>query len=359
MVTIFLLILTFALLVLAHEWGHFIKAKRSGVRVDEFGFGFPPRIFGVKKGETTYSLNLIPLGGFVRIHGEDGSDRSNPRSFGSKSIFKRFNILAAGVGMNLALAAFLLIVGHMVGIPQAVEQGQESQFSDQRIQIVSVAENSPASEAGLRIADSIEAVKIDGEELAITRVEDLQKIVKDNAGEEMSVIVSRGDTIKELAVIPRARFPENEGPLGVALLRTGLRSFPVFESIWRGVISTVNILVIIVIGLFTLIKDLILGAGPGAAVAGPVGIGLLTIQMIDLGVPYWLQFTALLSINLALINFLPFPALDGGRILFLFIEKLRGRPVNPNVEKWIHAAGFLVLILLILVVTFQDIDRFL
>src|SRR3990172_8193126 len=284
--SIIVLIFIFGLLIFVHELGHFMAAKRAGVKVEEFGFGFPPRLFGVKRGETIYSLNLLPLGGFVKIFGEEGEGEGDPRSFISKKLGTRAVIVAAGVTMNFVLAVFLLSVGHTVGLPIIVDETVEK------------------------------------------------------------------------ALVPRVSPPPGEGAIGIAMVKTAIVSHPWYIAIWKGIESVFSLTIALVSGFYWILKGLILKGTLIAEVAGPVGIAVLISETTKLGFNYVLQFAAVLSINLAIINFLPFPALDGGRLIFFGIEKVKGSPVNPKVEKYIHMAGFALLILLMLVVTFKDITKY-
>ena len=351
--TIVIFILILGLLIFVHEFGHFIVAKRKGLLVREFGFGFPPRLFGIKKGETTYSINLIPLGGFVKILGEEGEEKGNPRSFASQSVKIRAIIVVAGVLMNFLLACVLLSIGFKIGLPQVVDS-LNGKVRQEKIQIAMISEGSPAQAIGLSVGDEI--AEINGQKF--TKVEEIQKVISEKAGEEITLKIKRGAEILEKKVIPRKAPPEGEGALGVGLVKTGIVSYPWYQAIWKGTATTFSITGVILITFYEIIKNLIIGEKIVAELAGPVGIAVMTGQVAKMGFVYILQFTAVLSINLAIINILPFPALDGGRLLFLCIEKVRGRPVSRKIENLIHTIGFILLILLMLFVTFRDISRF-
>lgn len=374
LLTIIVFILILGVLIFAHEFGHFILAKRAGIRVDEFGFGFPPRIFGIKKGETIYSLNLIPLGGFVRIFGEEGPERGRrrklkrrkdeKRAFYNKSIGKRAIIIAAGVIMNLILAGLLLSLVHGVGVPTIVEEGQTGAYRDIQIQIVGVASDSPAAEAGIRMGDTINELKVKFPPTAdqplaekVNELEDVSKFVAVHVGEEITLVIRRGNEVLEKTLTPRVSPPEGEGAMGIAMAKVGTRSYPWHSAIWQGFKTTGRLTATFVILFYQLLKNLIIRGVFIGEVAGPVGIAVLVSQVTKLGFVYILQFTAILSINLAIINAIPFPALDGGRLLFLGIEKIKGSPVSPKVERAIHAAGFALLIALMVLVTFRDIVK--
>ena len=357
--TIIVFILILGILIFAHEFGHYISAKKAGVRVDEFGFGFPPRIFAFKKGETTYSLNLIPVGGFVKIFGEERGEKksTSKRAFYNKPAWQRAIILFAGVFMNLLVAAIFLSIVHGIGVPSFVEKGQEANYRNIQIQIVEVAKNSPAEKAGIKIGDAIFGLSFNQEAVQIKEVEDVQNFIAGHIGEELNFTLKRGNETLQKVMIPRSNPPEGEGATGIAMSKTGLISYPWYKAIIKG-FETAGKLIVTMISLFyLLIKTLILKGTMIGEIAGPVGIAALTSQMVQLGWVYVLQFTAILSINLAIINFLPFPALDGGRLLFLLIEKIKGKPIKFKTERMAHTIGFAILILLIIVITFRDIVK--
>ena len=357
--TIIVFILILGILIFVHEFGHYISAKKSGVRVEEFGFGFPPRIFAFKKGETTYSLNLIPVGGFVKIFGEERGEKksTSKRAFYNKPAWQRAIILFAGVFMNLLVAAIFLSIVHGIGVPSFVEKGQEANYRNIQIQIVEVAKNSPAEKAGIKIGDAIFGLSFNQEAVQIKEVEDVQNFIAGHIGEELNFTLKRGNETLQKVMIPRSNPPEGEGATGIAMSKTGLISYPWYKAIIKG-FETAGKLIVTMISLFyLLIKTLILKGTMIGEIAGPVGIAALTSQMVQLGWVYVLQFTAILSINLAIINFLPFPALDGGRLLFLLIEKIKGKPIKFKTERLANSIGFAFLILLIIVITFRDIVK--
>lgn len=356
LLTIIIFIFILGLLIFVHELGHFLVAKKAGAKVEEFGFGFPPRLFGKKIGETVYSINLIPLGGFVKIYGEDGQDSDNPKSFASKSAWQRFKILIAGVSMNVILAIILLSGGYIVGLPSIVEE--PSSFSGPtKVQIVEIAPGSPAEESGLRIGDTIKEFLIDGQGQKIEKSVQFQSLVDAARGKEITLLINRGKRELQINVLARKKPPQNEGPIGIAMATVGTVSYPWYQAFIKGVGACANIIVIILISIFKIIKAIFEQGAPIGEIYGPVGIFGLTGQAAQMGFVYLLQLTALLSINLAIINAIPFPALDGGRILFLLIEKFKGSPVNPRVERLMHLVGFSLLILLMVVITFRDVAR--
>lgn len=374
LLTIITFFIVLSVLVLAHELGHFMVARKFGVKAEEFGLGFPPRVFGIYKNDkgqwkfvrgakeifnspkTIYSINWLPLGGFVKIKGENGEGQNETDSFASKKIWQRAFMLSAGVVMNIALAAVLIIIGFMIGLPQSLE-GQldaRAHISDKKIQIVQVMENTPAAVAGLKIGDVI--TDIDGK--SFLNYEDLQNYVAANVDKKLNYEIRRGSDLIKFEIAPKLMAETNRGGIGVAISETATVSYPWYLAIYEGIKTTLFLTWAIIVAFYELIKGLILGQGLTADLSGPVGIATLTGQVARMGFVYLLQFTALLSINLAVINFLPFPALDGGRILFLIIEKIKRSPVKSEVENIIHNIGFALLMLLVLVVTFRDIARF-
>lgn len=370
--TIITFVAVLSVLVFVHEIGHFLTARRFGVKAEEFGFGFPPRavglyknkagkwvrIFGSKEvldaSDTIYSVNWLPLGGFVKIKGENG-ESDDPDSFASKKIWQRSFILSAGVTMNIVLAAVLISLGFMIGMPQATDGlGASAEVSDRKILVTQVLPKSPAEAAGIEAGDEI--VAING--LAFTNYEELQKFVDQNRDKELRYKISREKKEIDLSITPRLIEETGKGGIGVGITEVGIVKYPWYVAIWEGVRMTALLTWAILAAFYELLKNIILGNGVGGNVAGPVGIASLTGQAARMGFVYVLQFAAMLSINLAIINFLPIPALDGGRILFLAIEKIKGRPIKQELEAVIHNIGFALLMLLILIVTFRDVAKF-
>jgi len=357
--TIIVFILILGILIFTHELGHFLTAKKAGIRVDEFGFGFPPRVFAFKKGETTYSLNLFPVGGFVKIYGEERGDKitRSKRAFYNRPAWQRAIILVAGVFMNLLVAAIFLSIVHGIGVPSFVEKGQEANYRNVQIQIVEVAKNSPAEESGIKIGDAIFGLSFNQESVQVTEVEDVQNFIAGHIGEELNFTIKRGDETLQKVMAPRANPPEGEGATGIAMAKTGLISYPWYKAIIKGFETAGKLLVTMISLFYLLIKTLILKGTMIGEIAGPVGIYSLTSQFVKLGLIYVLQFAAILSINLVIINALPFPALDGGRLLFLAIEKIKGKPIKFKTERLANAIGFAILILLMIIITFGDIVK--
>ena len=355
MITLIIFILVLGILILAHEWGHFIIAKRSGLTVEEFGFGFPPRIFSIKRGGTLYSINLLPLGGFVKILGEDGTELNNPKSFSSKPVGIRSLITVGGVFMNFLLAALLLVIGFYIGLPQIIDKDNEMLAKNIEIQIVAINSGSPAEKAGIKMGDVIKYVKSGNKNITINEISTIQENINDNKGKEITIAIQRGKGIFEINAAPRINPPEGEGALGIALAKTGIISYPWYKSLWLGIKSAFIISWEIIKGFTDLLKNLITSGKIPRDISGPVGIAVLTNQAATLGFIYLLQLVAIISLNLAVLNLIPFPALDGGRLLFLGIEKIKGSKVNPKVENAIHSVGIVLLLALVILITYKDI----
>ena len=352
--TILLFLVLLSVLVFVHELGHFFVARRMGMKVEEFGFGFPPRMFGVRRGETTYSVNWIPVGGFVRIKGESGEHREDHDSFVSKSPWRRFLVLVAGVVMNLVLAAVLLWIGFLSGLPSVVSGSlpESARVRDEAIRVVQVVPGSAADLSGIKVGDRLLSV----DDRVFEGADDARAHLLQADG-SVRLLLERGDERFEKTVTKTA-LENGEPQVGVALVRTGLVSYGPLEAVWRSIEATGGLTIQVVVAFADVIVDLVTVGRPEVELAGPVGIAVMTSEVASLGFAFLLQFAAVLSINLAVINALPFPALDGGRILFLAMEKLRGRPVRGQTEALAHNLGFLFLIGLVILVTYHDLARY-
>ncbi len=350
----FLSIITFvivlSILVLFHEFGHFYAAKKNGVWVEEFGIGYPPRIWGKKVGETLYSINLLPLGGFVRLHGEQTEDgvTKPDKAFINKSKKARTVILSAGVIMNFVLAIICFAVFYsFAGIPRETE----------KVIISGIINDSPADNSGIQPSDVV--LSIDGME--IKDINTFSDQINKRKGKEVElVILSEGGNVKNINITPRVDVPENEGPLGVAITQTELYFPPIWQRPFIGVYFGFKEAVFwgweVLSGLYTMLANLVKGQTP-KDIAGPVGIYAMTSEIAKVGILPLINFLGVFSVNLAVINFLPFPALDGGRFLFIAVEKLFGRKVVPKVEAAIHGAGMAVLLTIMAVVTFMEVKK--
>ncbi len=355
--TLILFIIVLSLLVFVHELGHFVMARLMGMKVEEFGFGFPPRLWGVKRGETIYSINWIPLGGFVKIKGESGEQAHEHDSFASKKAWQRFVVLIAGVAMNLVLAAVLFSIGYMAGLPSVIDESLPSsaRVESQEITVMQVVEGSPAAQAGVVVGDVI--ASLDGQ--VVTSDAEARDYFAAHAADGVAVLVQKSDeSYTTYSLTSEYLESVDTTGVGIAFISTGLVSYPFFSAIGQGVYTTYQFTLEILKAFGGLIRDLVLSQEIGVDLSGPVGIAVMTGQVAAMGIVYLLQFTAVLSINLAIINVLPFPALDGGRILFLAIEKIRGRAVNQKIEVAVHNLGFMFLMVLVVLVTYKDFVTF-
>jgi regulator of sigma E protease len=355
--TIIVFILILGLLVFVHELGHFVMAKRAGMRVEEFGFGFPPRIFKIRKGETRYSLNWIPLGGFVKITGEDGGLSDDPRAFVNKGFGKRFSVLVAGVVMNFLLAWFLMFLGFwLIGTPSEITADfnfSRAKVAEPQISVIAVQEQTPAAAAGFRTGDVI--LSMDNKKFE--SIEEMISYTKEKAGSPVVYELKRGKEILTRQVTPRPNPPEGSGPVGFAPAKIAMVKYPVWQALALSFRAFFGKTLGILAAFGYLLKSLFVTGHLVQGISGPVGIAILTRDFTALGFAYLVQFTAVLSLNLAIINGIPFPALDGGRLLFLLIEKIRGAK-SLKWERLANTVGFLLLILLMIAVTVGDFEKY-
>lgn len=363
-------------MVLVHEFGHFFSAKKFGIKVEEFGFGFPPKLFSFKKGETEYSLNLLPFGGFVKILGEsvDEADfvevgfldnKETPekielakRSLAYRPKWQQAIVLFAGIFANFLLAWFLFSVGFMWGLPTSANSPiAKDKLQNISLEIISVAANSPAEKAGLKSGDKIVNIKLDNNFTTYVSPETVRSVVVGSLGKEVDIGYTRGQS-KDIAiakVIPK----ETDGTLaiGISMDQIGTLKLPFFSAIWQGLVLDWSVTKSTAVGLYTLVAGAIMGKGSFADVTGPVGMVSIVGEAYHFGFAYLLSFAALISVNLAIINLIPFPALDGGRLFFLLVEKIKGSRINPKVANTANMIGFSILVLLMLVITYHDVAK--
>lgn len=370
--SIIIFIIILAVLILSHEFGHFIVAKKLGIRVDEFGLGFPPRAWSIRKGETEYSLNWIPFGGFVKIFGENPDDDSisgpdASRSIVNKSRWVQAAVLVAGVSFNIILAWFLLSIGYISGLPSSTEMVPAGiEVKQARLLVTSVLPGSPAEKAGIKVKDQL-LYLFDGKtRIDKLEVRDVQEFFAGHGNQEVKVGVNRssnpfsdipGEQL-EFKVTPIEGVVPGKAGVGISLDKIGIVSLPIHLAFWEGGKLTYNLTKETILSLIKLIKGLFSSRESTlGAVIGPIGLIGLVGDARGLGLAYLLSFTAFISINLAVINLVPFPALDGGRLLFLAIEGIRRKRFNPKVINMVNTIGFLILIGFMLAVTYGDIVR--
>lgn len=364
--SILLFLVILIILILVHEFGHFIVAKKAGIRVDEFGIGFPPKAVTLAKWrETEYTLNWLPLGGFVKIFGENSNEESlrgpdSNRSFIHKPKIVQAAVLFAGVAFNIIFAWALFSIVFMLGMPSALSEEEASGARGVHLIISEVLEDSPAETAGLMSGDEILSLTT-----SEARAEDLfPSVVSDfimtQEGKEITISVRREDEAREILIIPEVGVIESEKSrpaIGVAMGLIGRIQLPPPTALWEGAKFTVEITKLIAVAIFAFLASALTLSANLSEIAGPVGIVSLVGDVSALGFVFILNFTAFVSINLAIINLLPFPALDGGRLLFLLIEVFKGSPIKPSITNAVNTVGFALLIILMLAVTYSDIAR--
>jgi regulator of sigma E protease len=365
--SILLFFLVLFALILVHELGHFLVAKRYGIRVDEFGIGFPPKAIGKKYGETEYTLNWLPIGGFVRIFGEDPTDealRDGPdknRAFVWKPKWVQALVLVAGVTMNALFAWFLFAIVYMAGMPTAIDPEQITEVRDPQLLVTAVMPESPAADAGLQAGDRIVSIEAPGATLTEPLLpDDVSAFISSRGGEELTFIYRRGGEETTAVVVPRQNVVEDDPTrpaAGFGMVLSGITTLPPHEAIFQAGIRTAEMLWVITVEIFKFFGNAITFNADLSQVAGPVGIVGLVGDASELGLVYLLLFTATISLHLVVINLLPIPALDGGRLLFVFIEAIKGSPIKPAVAILANRIGFALLILLMIAVTFNDVLR--
>ncbi len=407
LLTVLVFFIVLSILVLVHEFGHFTAAKKLGIKVEEFGLGLPPRIFGWKFGETIYSVNWLPIGGFVKLFGEEGeqdakvSSKSQlqnarfrkelkTRAFYSRPVWQRGIVLVAGVTMNFLLAITVISYLFTQGVPVPVS----------RVHVSYVSPDSPSEIAGIKEKDILLSIN----DLKISNPKTFQDEVKKNLGKEITLRVLRGSTLKHtgkdleactncseliIKLIPRVnppfmKIPEmkkgligsmisdvknyfhipeikpqppREGALGIGISNYEIRFYAWFEAPIYGLSESITLSKEGLKGILTIVWKMISFQPVSKDVAGPIGIAQMTGVAVKSGINSVLELLGLLSLNLAIVNILPFPALDGGRFLFVVIEAISGKKMKTDWERYIHQVGMIILLLLMALVTLNDLVR--
>lgn len=351
---ILIIIIGLSLLIIGHEIGHFVAARLSKINVEEFGFGLPPHIWKKRIGKTDWSINWLPFGGFVKMWGEDGEEEEEKKkqeevsktgevSFPHAKKSKRAFVLSAGVLMNFLLGWILLSLVYMVGVPG-------------RLMVLDVASDSPASVAGLMKDDVITSVQVDDVMLEEPiHTNDFGSLVKSAKNEEIKLGILRGQENISIITHGRENPPEGQGSLGISFTATSVESAPFFMSFLMGAQAVWSTCVGVLQAVWGLIASIWERTPVLENMSGPVGIVAYASGSESLGIIYMLQILGIISVNLAIMNLLPFPALDGGRLIFLLAEKIKGSPVSKKVQVWVNAGGFFILIGLMIVITIKDI----
>lgn len=372
--TVIIFIITLLILVVIHELGHFLVAKRFNIKVLEFGFGIPPRAFGKKWGETLVSLNWLPFGGFVRLLGEDEVSKEileNERSFASQKVGKRIAVVTAGVLMNLLLAWLLFYIvlgfqGFKTQFPLFLDHKfiGVNQRNESFIIVSGVNKDSPAESVGIKPGERIVAINDE----FVSESADLISKTKALSGQEIKITLSDPEKrdFRNIFVTPRKDPPEGQGPLGVSLAEVGLANIEYetpLAKLLSGPLHSINIVAYSGKIFGRLINESLETKKlepVSQTVSGPIGITSLVNDILTQNknplLPY-MNFVAILSLNLAVMNILPIPALDGGRLFFLIIEAVTRKRVHANIEKYIHTVGMVLLLTLMLLITFSDIRK--
>ncbi|MDB5194162.1 MAG: hypothetical protein JWN50_176 [Parcubacteria group bacterium] len=351
-IIIFVIILS--VLVFVHEAGHFIAAKTFGIRVDEFGLGYPPRAKKLFKWKgTDFTLNWLPFGGFVKIFGEDPSEEAkhSKDSFIAKRRDKQAVVLVSGVVGNFLLAWVFISFGFMMGMSSPVDLGLPTM--DAHTTITQILPGSPASAAGLKAGDEVFLITR-GEQSAGKTPEEISNFIS-SGSDPINVTVKRGGEIFTKSVTPASGIVPGKPAIGFGLAEVSIVKLNPVKAVYEGFRAAVLLTRDTAETLWSFIAKAVTGHADFSQVTGPVGLVAVTGQVAGLGFAYLLSFAALISINLSIVNLLPFPALDGGRLLFVIIEAVTRRPIPPRVANTVNAVGFSLLILLMILVTIRDV----
>lgn len=363
MIEILIFIIVLSVLILSHEFGHFIVAKLSNMRVDEFGLGFPPKIASFKKGETKYVINLIPFGGYVKIYGEEAEEENGKdinkkadhnRKFSQRPKLAQASVIMAGVFFNFLLAWLLFSIGFMSGFPTAVTGETLPNIENRRIVVTSVLPDSPAEIAGLKAGSEIVAISNGKEEYVITSTDEVSTFIEESDG-IITLNTKFGNEVNNVDITPSEGILENKKAIGITMDEIGIIKLPIHLAVWNGLKTTINLTKLTIYGIGGIIGNVFTGKGSFETISGPIGIYNLVGDAYNLGFIYLLGFTALISISLGVINLAPFPALDGGRLVILIIESIKKSPLNASIVNGINYFGFFILIILMIIISYGDI----
>lgn len=377
-VTIIVFLIVLAALIFIHELGHFLLAKAFGIRVDAFKIGFGPKLLKWKRGETEYGLNLIPFGGYVKIFGEDPNEENTngpdaSRSFIHKPRWQQAIVLAAGVIFNFIFAGVLYVIMFASGVPAPVADFPQysDRFDRERIMVAYVAKGSPAEKAGLKEGDVISRVSSslgditvadpalpdvkDTEQATDGTVVHIQDLINKAGDTPINLIYTRDRQSQSVQITPTSGLVKDKHAIGIMMDVVGDLRLPLFTSLKQGVIHTGNMLRLTTVGLYGFVASIFHGTADFDQVTGPVGIAGKVGDAVNLGFTYLLLITALISINLGVINLVPFPALDGGRIVFVIIESVIRRRIPATFANVVNTVGFALLMLLMVWVTYKDV----
>jgi regulator of sigma E protease len=309
---------------------------------------------------TLYSIYAIPFGGFVRILGEDGDAQRTPGSFKSSGFLAQLSVVVSGVAMNFLLAVLLLIISNFFGLRVGLfDANSIAGATDRRVQILQVLPDSPAAKGGLQSLVQIIGFRLPhGVIQTITTPQDVQTYAFAHAGSPIAIVIRRGSATINVPLALREISGPNQGPIGISLALTGIVRYSWYQSIWRGVSDAGQLFVATIAGYWGILTSLFFSGKLGTEIAGPIGIASLTGQAARVGFTYLIQFVAMISVNLAVLNILPFPALDGGRAVLVIVERIRRRALRATTEQTINMLGFALLLALMVAVTVKDIVQF-
>jgi regulator of sigma E protease len=368
--TVIIFLIVLAVLIFVHELGHFLTARMFGIRVDEFALGFGPKVIGFKRGETVYNINLIPFGGFVKIFGENPNEESlngpdSSRSFINKPRWQQAVVLVAGVTFNFIFGWLLVAIALSSGVLASTQDYAKyaNRIQDPSIVVTAVNPGSPAEEAGIKAGDRIVGITtktfVPPSNTGEITVSSVQEIITSSNGAPIVLSIKRpsvSDTVT-IELTAESGIIDNKLAIGVGMDEVGEIRLPFYISIWEGLKFTWYLISATVVGVWDLIVGMFQGTSSLNTVTGPVGIAGLVGDAARLGFTYLLMFTALISINLGVLNLVPFPALDGGRLVVVLIESVVRRRVKPTLVNIVNTVGFALLMLLIVVVTYRDIVK--
>lgn len=336
-----------SVIILAHEAGHFFVARLFGVGIEEFALGFPPRITSVATKRTRYAINSIPLGGYVRLQGEELDAQPKKGDFSTKSWYARAAIVVAGIGSNIILAFIILSITYLVGFTgTTAELNNHAKIKDPRVGIIEVLSDSHAQKAGVTAGDTLLAIN----DTTVLHPDDVMRLLETSMTTNL-----RLRTAQQTEYVVTIERLNEEEKIGIGYAGVARVSYPPYWAAYEGVKSTALLTKNISIGFYNLFRKLVVEQKVAAELSGPIGIAYITKDILAISPFYLLQFTAILSVNIALLNLLPIPGLDGGKFLFLLVELIKRKPVAKATEARVQQFGFLLLLLIVIATTYRDI----
>ncbi len=356
MFSILIFLFVLSVLVLVHELGHFLAAKRSGVKVEEFALGFPPTLYSHKKGETNYMVNLIPFGGYVKMFGEDGTNVKAKDSFAFKKWYIKVFIVSAGVIMNLVLGAVLLAIVFMMGLPVLTDDvNRDYPYASVQTELV-IYQMPDDHILGPTLMQGDKILTVNN--VQVSSIDNFKSTIQAFEDKPYQMTIMRDADKMDIEAVSSFNEEKGEWQIGLDLIEGNIVTYPFYLAIPMGILEMFRMLWLMIVSLFYIVYDLVVSQSAPSQIAGPVGIYKLTAQASQMGIAYLLQMMAILSVNLAIINFLPIPALDGGRILFIIGERVFGKKISPYTENIVHLIGFVAILAILVLVTIGDVQKF-